>query len=56
MKVGVDERPIKPQSPIYLALRGGSWYTRPKFIRVSIRGFDGADEDRRSGFRCARDE
>jgi formylglycine-generating enzyme len=34
-------------------LRGGSWATRPEFIRVSIRGRDTAEGARRfSSFRC----
>ena len=34
-------------------LRGGSWATRPKYVRVSVRGRDVAEGDRRfSSFRC----
>ena len=34
-------------------LRGGSWATRPKYVRASVRGLDVAEGDRRfSSFRC----
>jgi formylglycine-generating enzyme required for sulfatase activity len=37
-------------------MRGGSWFTSAKSVRVSIRGFDSADRKRAfSGFRCAGD-
>ena len=48
--------PYKPEDPIYVAMRGGSWSTSAKSMRVSIRGFDVADRTRTfSGFRCAGD-
>jgi formylglycine-generating enzyme required for sulfatase activity len=48
--------PYKPEDPIYVAMRGGSWFTSAKSMRVSIRGFDVADRGRTfSGFRCAGD-
>ena len=48
--------PYKPEDPIFVAMRGGSWFTSAKSMRVSIRGFDSADRKRRfSGFRCAGD-
>jgi formylglycine-generating enzyme required for sulfatase activity len=46
----------KAEDPIYVAMRGGSWFTSAKSMRVSIRGFDVADRGRAfSGFRCIRD-
>jgi formylglycine-generating enzyme required for sulfatase activity len=48
--------PYRPEDPIYVAMRGGSWSTSAKSMRVSIRGFDVADRGRTfSGFRCAGD-
>jgi formylglycine-generating enzyme required for sulfatase activity len=48
--------PYKPEDPIYVAMRGGSWFTSAKSMRVSIRGFDVANRGRTfSGFRCAGD-
>jgi formylglycine-generating enzyme required for sulfatase activity len=48
--------PYKPEDPIYVAMRGGSWFTSAKSMRVSIRGFDVANRTRTfSGFRCAGD-
>ncbi len=46
----------KPEDPIYVAMRGGSWFTSAKSMRVSIRGFDVANRGRTfTGFRCAGD-
>ena len=46
----------KPEDPVFVTMRGGSWFTSAKNIRVSIRGFDAADRGRTfTGFRCAGD-
>jgi formylglycine-generating enzyme required for sulfatase activity len=46
----------KPEDPIFVAMRGGSWFTSAKNMRVSVRGFGSANRKFRfSGFRCAGD-
>ncbi len=48
--------PYNPEDPVFVAMRGGSWSTSAKSVRVSIRGFDVADRKRTfSGFRCVGD-
>jgi formylglycine-generating enzyme required for sulfatase activity len=48
--------PYKPEDPIFVAMRGGSWFTSAKNMRVSVRGFGSANRKFRfSGFRCAGD-
>jgi formylglycine-generating enzyme required for sulfatase activity len=48
--------PYKPEDPVFVAMRGGSWSTSAKNLRVSTRGFDAANRRRAySGFRCVGD-
>ena len=48
--------PYKPENPVSVAMRGGSWMTRGTGIRTSYRGFDMADVKRKfTGFRCVGD-
>jgi formylglycine-generating enzyme required for sulfatase activity len=48
--------PYKREDPVYVALRGGSWITHDRAMRVSIRAFDDARDGRRfTSFRCVGD-
>lgn len=48
--------PFRPDNPVFAALRGGSYTTNPRSMRVSFRGFEAAwVHSRIAGFRCVGD-
>jgi len=47
--------PTGPSSGQHRAVRGASWWSFPRFVRVSFRYWFGATRDDTAGFRCVRE-